>query len=384
MTFSRRDLEEREERELAPWAMHGADTRGRRFDETEHPYRGVYQRDRDRIVHCTAFRRLQYKTQVFVNHEGDYYRTRLTHTLEVAQISRTIARALNLNEDLTEAVSLAHDVGHTPFAHSGEEVLRELMEEHGGFEHNLHGLRVVDLLERRYPRFPGLNLTYEVREAIGKHTTRYDVPQVEGFDDDERSTLEAQLVDKADEIAYDSHDLDDSLTAELIHEDELNHLDLWRYAVEKIGEKYADLGRRERKFQTVLFLINMEVTDIIQQTQQRIEEFEIHSQTDVKQCPENVAIFSSEIREQKRILEEFLMDNVYRHHRVVRMANKAAHFVRRLFEAYVDDPRQLPPEYQKWVEEAGLQRAVCDYIAGMTDRFAQDDYIRLFYPYERV
>ncbi|MBM4046919.1 MAG: deoxyguanosinetriphosphate triphosphohydrolase, partial [Planctomycetes bacterium] len=293
--FSREDLEKREERELAPYAMRSRQTRGRKHPEEEHPFRGVYQRDRDRVIYSTAFRRLQYKTQVFVNHEGDYYRTRLTHTLEVSQISRTIARSLNLNEDLVEAIALSHDLGHTPFAHSGEEALKKLMKDHGGFEHNRHGLRVVDLLETRYPGFPGLNLTYEVREAIAKHSTTYDSPLIGEFDLRQQPTLEAQIVERADEIAYDSHDLDDGVTAGLVSEADLDKVALWHYAAKKVAERYAALTPKERKYQTVRFLINMEVTDLIQRTQANIQKKSLGSADDVRRCAERVAVFSPEL-----------------------------------------------------------------------------------------
>ena len=224
-----KEIESREEREIAPYAMKSKDSRGRKYPEEEHPYRSIYQRDRDRIIHSTAFRRLEYKTQVFVNHEGDYYRTRLTHTIEVSQIARSIARALNLNEDLAEAIALAHDLGHTPFGHSGEDALKKLMEGHGGFEHNLHGLRVVDILEQKYPDFPGLNLSWEVKESIVKHTSPYDhTSTTTEYNADDRPLLEAQIVDKADSIAYDNHDLDDSLKAGIITDEDLQSVDLWR------------------------------------------------------------------------------------------------------------------------------------------------------------
>ena len=224
-----KEIESREEREIAPYAMKSKDSRGRKYPEEEHPYRSIYQRDRDRIIHSTAFRRLEYKTQVFVNHEGDYYRTRLTHTIEVSQIARSIARALNLNEDLAEAIALAHDLGHTPFGHSGEDALKKLMEGYGGFEHNLHGLRVVDILEQKYPDFPGLNLSWEVKESIVKHTSPYDhTSATTEYNADDRPLLEAQIVDKADSIAYDNHDLDDSLKAGIITDEDLQSVDLWR------------------------------------------------------------------------------------------------------------------------------------------------------------
>lgn len=380
--FSRADIERREERELASYAMKSKDSRGRKYPEEEHPYRSVYQRDKDRIIHCTAFRRLEYKTQVFVNHEGDYYRTRLTHTIEVAQISRCVARALNLNEDLTEAIALAHDLGHTPFGHSGEEALSKLMEGHGGFEHNLHGLRVVDTLERRYPRFPGLNLSWEVREAIVKHNARKEL--FGEFSPTERPLLEAQVVEKADSIAYNNHDLDDSLKAGLITEEDLQAVELWRYASEKVQTKWANLDRDSKKAQTIVFLINLEVTDLIENTQKRLQKLGVSTTEEVRRCPELIAEFSPELSQQKRKLESFLWEKVYLHYRVARMADKARRFVEELFKVYVANPRQLPPDFQRWVEEEGPYRVVCDYIAGMTDRYAQDEYMKLFYPYERV
>ncbi len=238
--LTREEIESREERDLAPYAMKSKDSRGRKYPEKEHYYRGIYQRDRDRIIHSTAFRRLEYKTQVFVNHEGDYYRTRLTHTIEVSQIARTIARALNLNEDLAEAIALAHDLGHTPFGHSGEDALKKLMEGHGGFEHNLHGLRVVDILEQKYPDFPGLNLSWELKESIVKHKSPYDNTSVSAeYNTNEQPLLEAQIVDKADSIAYDNHDLDDSLKAGIITHDELLSVELWRETQKKVKQEYT-------------------------------------------------------------------------------------------------------------------------------------------------
>ncbi|MBI2559701.1 MAG: deoxyguanosinetriphosphate triphosphohydrolase [Planctomycetes bacterium] len=377
--LSRKDIEEREEKLLATYAMKSKDSRGRKYSEEEHSYRSIYQRDKDRIIHSTAFRRLEYKTQVFVNHEGDYYRTRLTHTIEVAQISRCVARALGLNEDLTEAIALAHDLGHTPFGHSGEDALKKLMKDHGGFEHNLHGLRVVDILEKRYPEFPGLNLSWEVRESIAKHKTTYDKPVTDEFNPDERPLLEAQIVDKVDSIAYDNHDLDDSLQAGLITEDALQDVDLWKIASEHIRAE-KPVGRA----QTIIFLINTEVTDLIEHTQSRLKELGIESAQDVRRCKENIVSFSPDLDRKKSDLQAFLFKNVYQHYRVTRMADKAKRFVEELFNAYIGNPKQLPPEYQRWVEISGLYQGVCDYIAGMTDRYAQDEYMKLFYPYERV
>ena len=382
--LTREAIEEREEQTLAPYAAKSRHSRGRKHPEPEHPLRTVYQRDRDRIVHSTAFRRMEYKTQVFVNHEGDYYRTRLTHTLEVAQISRTIARILGLNEDLVEAVALAHDLGHTPFGHSGEQELAEQMKDHGGFEHNRHGLRVVEKLERRYPNFPGLNLSWEVREAIAKHTTRHDRPAIPQYDDGAQPLLEAQAVEVADEIAYNNHDLDDGLTAGLLSHRDLEEVEAWRVAARRVDEQQPGLDRRLRQRQIIIRLINTQVTDLVETTVARIAERGIASPEDVRSAGERLFAFSPAMDRQKKELEAFLHEKLYHHYRVVRMMSKAKRFIRELFQAYLADPRQLPDHYRQAAKTEGLHRVICDYIAGMTDRYAQDEYKKLFYPYERV
>ncbi len=380
-----KEIESREEREIAPYAMKSKDSRGRKYPEEEHPYRSIYQRDRDRIIHSTAFRRLEYKTQVFVNHEGDYYRTRLTHTIEVSQIARSIARALNLNEDLAEAIALAHDLGHTPFGHSGEDALKKLMEGHGGFEHNLHGLRVVDILEQKYPDFPGLNLSWEVKESIVKHTSPYDhTSTTTEYNADDRPLLEAQIVDKADSIAYDNHDLDDSLKAGIITDEDLQSVDLWRETQKRVKQKYVINNHDILIAQTIRTLINVEVTDLLENTLSRLKREGIKTVKDVRNHPDLIVSFSPALSEQKKKLQNFLFKNVYQHYRVARMSDKAKRFLEELFVAFINNPKQLPIEYQRWIEEAGLYQGVCDYIAGMTDRFAQDEYKKLFYPYERV
>jgi len=379
----REQLEQRERETLAPFAMKSADSRGRLHPEPEAPYRTCYQRDRDRIIHCKAFRRLEYKTQVFLNHEGDHYRTRLTHTIEVAQISRTIARALALNEDLTEAVALAHDVGHTPFGHAGEETLRELMAEHGGFEHNAHGLRVVDLLERQYPDFPGLNLTYEVRESIVKHHTRWDRPAETAFEKCP-APLEGQVVEAADSIAYDNHDLLDGLDAGILTPEKLRQVELWQQAERAVHSRHGGLPKAMLAKQAVRFLIDLFVTDLIEQTERELKRRGIGSCADVRAQPDNVVRFSPALEEKKAALEEFLHGALYRHYRVMRLTGGARRFVRAIFKAYLADPRQLPPQFARWAEEAGLHRAVCDYVAGMTDRYAEDQYRELFLPHQRL
>ncbi|MBP7217185.1 MAG: deoxyguanosinetriphosphate triphosphohydrolase [Candidatus Omnitrophica bacterium] len=378
-------LNHQESLTLAPYATHSARTKGRVHAEPEHAYRSCYQRDRDRIIHSGAFRLLEYKTQVFVNHEGDYYRTRLTHTLEVAQIARTIATALQLNIDLTEAIALAHDLGHTPFGHSGEDALNELMAKAGGFNHNLHGLRIVDLLEERYPDFPGLNLTWEVREGMVKHTSAFDkVPKIKDLDPHKMPTLEAQIVDIADEIAYDNHDLDDGLTSELIKESDLQTLQLWEKISQQISQKYAILDSSMRKHLIIRSLINIQVTDLIQETQKKLKKLRIADAQDVKNAPAKIVAFSQAMRELRKPLRSFLTQKLYHHYRVVRMSNKAKLFIQELFKFYINKPAGLPTKIQNRIPRFGLRRVVCDYIAGMTDRFALDEYKKLFYPYEKV
>ena len=410
LTLTSDQMTAREQRELAPFAARSDRSRGRRHEEQEHPYRSIYMRDRDRIVHCTAFRRLEYKTQVFVNHEGDYYRTRLTHTMEVAQIARIIARVLSINEDLTEAIALAHDIGHTPFGHSGEEALNELLAADGGFEHNLHGLRVVDFLERRYPDFPGLNLTYEVREAIAKHHTAYDHPPLSGeFNLSERPLIEAQAVEVADAVAYDSHDIDDGLKSGLLVEKELDDVTLWRQAKQAVEQRYGELPKDLRRIQTVRHMINTEVTDVLEATQAKLNWLKLKDGDAVRGLEENLVGFGEKVRGLKSELETFLMEKLYRHHRVLRMANKARRFITEIFSAYVADVRQMPIEYQTRIREEeqellaarkspgapdetelnalrqkAARRVVCDYVAGMTDRYAQEDYRKLFTPGEKV
>lgn len=376
--------DEREEALLAPCAQRSRDTRGRAHPEPEHEYRSAYQRDRDRVIHSTAFRRLQYKTQVFVNHEGDHYRTRLTHTLEVSQIARTIARALALNEDLVEVVALAHDLGHTPFGHTGEDALRELMRDHGGFEHNIHGLRVVDVLERRYAAFQGLNLTWETRESIAKHTTRYDHPDVASFDPALAPLLEAQIVDAADSIAYSCHDLDDGLASGLVSERDLAGVELFRWARAEAEATAPAAAERRGRALVVRLLINRLVSDLVSTTRANIERMGLRSVADVRRAPERPVGVSAELAELKHEMEDFLFARLYRHYYVCRMANKARRYVEELFRAHVADPRILPTEYRSRAEQDGIERTVCDYIAGMTDRYAQDEYVKLFLPHERM
>jgi len=383
MIISRQRLEQIEQETLAPYGMRSRNTRGRVHPEEEHPYRTAYQRDRDRIVHTTAFRRLERKTQVFVVTEGDHYRTRLTHTLEVAQIGRTLARALGANEDLAEAICLVHDIGHPPFGHSGEWTLNQLMKEHGGFDHNRQALRIVEALERRYPDWPGLNLTYEAREGIVKHETEYDVSSADGYEPHQRGLLEAQIANAADEIAYNAHDLDDGLRAGLFAARDLEGLALWetvRASVGWDGTRFDDLWRHR----LVRRLIGLEVTDVVTATSKQLQADSVKSVEDLRRLEHNAVRFSDEMQARNREHKQFLYQRMYRHHRVLRMQAKAERLLQQLFEAYVGEPRQMPESTQARIASVGLHRAVCDYIAGMTDSFALDEHQKLFDPAMRV
>jgi dGTPase len=384
MLLDRQHLEERERRDLAAYAVRSADSRGRVHAEPEHLHRTAFQRDRDRIVRSTAFRRLEYKTQVFLNHEGDHFRTRLTHTIEVVQIARTLTRSLGLNEDLTEAIALAHDLGHTPFGHSGEEALRDLMADHGGFEHNAHGLRVVELLERPYEGFPGLNLSYEVREGMAKHQTRHDLPTADGYEPARQPALEAQVVEIADAIAYDSHDLDDGLTAGMIDGADLKGLRLWQMALDHAGRRTGRPAGELEPRRVVKLLIDLEAVDFLTETEGRLAAAAPRSADAVRDAGRRLAAFSPHLADAKAELERFLMQRIYRHYRVARMMTKARRFLEELFRAYRANPLQLPPHHQARIPVEGLERTVCDYMAGMTDRYAQDEYLKLFSPFEVV
>jgi dGTPase len=375
--------EEREARTLAPWGMRSARSRGRRHPEPEHALRTCFQRDRDRVVHSSSFRRLEYKTQVFVNHEGDNYRTRLTHSLEGAQIGRTVARAMGLNEELTECLVLGHDLGHTPFGHSGERVMNELMHEHGGFEHNRQTLRILELLERRYPDFPGLNLTWEVREGMIKHRPDSDAQAPEEYAPGEAPTLEAQLVDYVDEIAYNNHDVDDGLSSGMFSVEAIRGVALFREAHDDALSRRLGDERMERHH-VVRFIIDACVRDLIEATQANLAGARVQSVDDVRRAGRRLVGYFDEMAGRVRELKQFLLHNMYRHYRVVRMGDKAGRILRDLFLSYVNEPGQLPPHYQEQVQRDGVHRAVCDYIAGMTDRFAVDEHQKLFDPTVRV
>jgi dGTPase len=378
------DVETFERTVLAPYAMRSSASRGRRHPEPEHPFRLNFQRDRDRIIHCSAFRRLEYKTQVFVNHEGDYYRTRLTHTMETAQITRTIARALCLNEDLAEAVALAHDLGHTPFGHAGEWALNRLMEPHGGFDHNAQSLRIVDVLEARYPGFQGLNLSWEVREGIVKHSGRYDRPQAQEFDPKLAPCLEAQLVDYADEIAYNAHDIDDGLESGMLSLEALAGVQLWEESLAATAARYPGLGFPLRRYAAVRHLIDLMVTDLATFLQEQIARHRIDSIEAVRAYYPRLVDFSPEMATKNQELKSALRERLYRHYRVTRMAMKAQKIVTGLFEAYMSEPGQMPPSVRRSEDDISPARVIADYIAGLTDRSALDEYRKLYDPLERV
>lgn len=380
-----------EDRRLAPYASREGTSRGRRFPEPPPNYRGEYQRDRDRIVHCGAFRRLEYKTQVFVNHEGDMFRTRLTHSLEVAQIGRAIARVLGLNEDLTEAIALAHDLGHTPFGHAGQDALNACMAAYGGFEHNYQSLRVVDELEQRYAEFSGLNLTFETREGVLKHCSMQRAETLgdvaERFLRKQQPGLEAQLANIADEIAYNAHDVDDGLRAGLITIEQLAEVTYFRRHYDFVRNSYPTLPPRRVIHEVVRRMINNQVTDLIETARHNINQYQPSQVQDVRTAPGPLISFSAEMNEQNQQLKQFLRNNLYRHFRVRRMAAKAGRILSALFSAFLDDVHLLPPETRERltldgtaVDDTDRARAIADYIAGMTDRYAIKEYERLFNP----
>ena len=383
MRYSRSDLEKLEEASLAPYGVRSGRSRGRRFPEDEADYRTTFQKDRDRVLHTTAFRRLEYKTQVFINYEGDYYRTRLTHTLEVSQVGRTVARALGANEDLVEAICLAHDLGHPAFGHSGEVTLDRLMKGHGGFDHNKQSFRIVNKLEKRYAGFHGLNLSWEVLEGIVKHETEYDVSDASDYDPELRGHLEAQIANAADELAYTAHDLDDGLRSGMITPRMLEGIVLWEILLESIGFSRSNSMDELARHQLIRRLVGMEVTDLVDSTSARLDDSGVASVRDLQSLPYNVIGFSDEMALKNRELKDFLYKRLYRHPRVVRMAVKAEQIIEDLFNSYVQESEILPYEIQENVEKRGLERAVCDYVAGMTDRFAIEEHGKLFDPQMR-
>ncbi|MEJ2486441.1 MAG: deoxyguanosinetriphosphate triphosphohydrolase [Anaerolineales bacterium] len=380
MIYNREKLEALEDQILAPYGIRSSQTKGRHFPDHEPNYRTSFQRDRDRILHTTAFRRLEYKTQVFINYEGDYFRTRLTHTLEVAQIGRTLARTLGANEDLVETICLAHDLGHPPFGHSGEMALHRLMKDYGGFDHNKQSFRIINKLEKRYDEFPGLNLTWEVLEGVVKHETEYDISDAREYNPDLRGHLEAQLANVADELAYTAHDLDDGLRSGMISPEMLSGIEIWEILREGIQwreETLSDLNRHR----LIRHLIGILVSDVVAATDEKIRNANVKSVLDIQKLDYNVAGHSSDMHRRNREIKDFLYNKLYRHYRVVRMAVKAENTITELFNAYRSEPTMLDDTFQALIEERGLERTICDYIAGMTDRYAVEEHKKLFDPF---
>lgn len=380
---NRVELERIENSTLAPYALLSAKSQGRVYDEPDSTSRTAYQRDRDRIVHTTAFRRLEYKTQVFVYYEGDHYRTRLTHTLEVAQFGRSIARGLGGNEDLTEAICLAHDLGHPPFGHAGEHVLNQLMQDYGGFNHNTQSYRIVTRLERRFPHFMGLNLTYETREGMIKHETEYDSSDASEYEPDKRASLEAQIANVADEIAYNAHDLEDGLRAELFTIQDLGVLEIWQALTNHLSDVNEPFSKITRG-KVIRELIGMMVTDVIKTAADNLEQWRVDSPERLQSRSGNVVAYSAELDIWLRALKEFLYERMYHHYRLMRMQAKAERYVCEIFKAYVDEPRMLPTHIQESLEGQSSERVVTDYIAGMTDRYALQEWEKLFDPYQKA
>jgi dGTPase len=380
---NREDLENIENITLASYGLKSADSKGRFHSESESASRTSYQRDRDRIVHTRAFRRLEYKTQVFIYYEGDHYRTRLTHTLEVAQLGRSISRALGVNEDLTEAICLAHDLGHPPFGHAGEQSLDELMRDHGGFNHNTQSYRIVTKLERPFPSFTGLNLTYETREGMIKHETEYDKSDVTDYEPDKRASLEAQIANVADEIAYNAHDLEDGLRAKLFSIQELGTLDIWQALTDRIGVEDQTFSKITRG-ELIRELIGMMVTDTVETTAASLDRRGIETPEMLQSQEHNMVAYSDELGQWIRALKDFLYERMYRHFRLMRMQTKAERYVCEIYTAYVNEPGMLPTHIQNRLSDSPLERVIADYLAGMTDRYALQEWEKLFDPHQKA
>ncbi len=365
------------DKNLAPYAQKCKYSKGRRYKEEESTYRTPFQRDRDRIIHTSAFRRLEHKTQVLITTEGDYYRTRLTHTIEVSQIARTIGKTLCLNEELIEAISLAHDLGHTPFGHAGEEVLHNLMKDHGGFEHNRQSLRIVDLLEERYV-FPGLNLTWEVREGIAKHKTSYDNPVILEFSDNKMPSLEAQVVNIADEIAFVSHDLDDSIKSGIVIESEFNQSSLYTEIKNEINKRFKKMDNKRIHYQIIRRLIDVLITDVIENSISNLKNLDIMNVDEVRNHSTSIISFSKPMKEKLDELKRILFEKFYNNYQIETFYYKAQHIVSALFRHYTSNPQMLPLGYQKKINGDDIFVVVADYVSGMTDRYAIEEYKKIF------
>jgi dGTPase len=383
MIRTRADKERLERETLVPYAQKSADCAGRQHPEPPHPNRTAYERDRARIIHSRAFRRLEYKTQVFLNGTGDHLRTRLTHTIEVASISRTIASALGLNEDLTEAIALAHDLGHSPFGHSGEEMLAELMKKHGGFDHNAQSLRIVEVIEQKYPKFPGLNLTFEVIEGLRKHAKFYDAPETKGKKYTSPS-LEAQIANLADEITYYSHDLDDGLDFHLITPEQLAELEVWQRDYVEVRRHFPKLRGRQLHSYVIRCIIDRQVQDVIATSSELIAASGVQSANDVRRQKKPLIRYSLPLLKANRALRKFLYKHLYYHPRVASANQRACQLLKRVFEAYLRQPDLLGETTSLRIEQDGIERTVCDYLSGMTDRYLMEEHERIFSPEEIV
>ena len=376
MLRSRKETEVLEEQTLAPYAARSARTHGRKYPEPAHEHRSEFQRDRDRILHSRCFRRLEYKTQVFINGTADHYRTRLTHTLEMTAVGRTLARALGANHDLTEAIALAHDIGHSPFGHAGEEALNELMEGHGGFDHNIQSVRWIEELELSYPAYPGLNLTWELRAGLYKHQAHIPGFTVDGRPIGPHQYIEAQIADVADDMAYSAHDIDDGLDAGLLNEEQLLTVEAWRRAAARVRQQYGDLPADHRLRATVRAVLDMQVEDVLRTSDALINKYRPRSPEDVMACPERVVGYGPEMREVMRDLRKFLFENMYWSPMVDNANKEATAMMRKLFLHYVAHPEVMGGKAQSRIQKDGVWRAACDYLSGMTDRYALDEYHR--------
>ena len=376
MLRTRKHQEELEEASLAPYALHSGRTRGRFYTEPAHDIRTEFQRDRDRIIHSRCFRRLEYKTQVFVNGTADHYRTRLTHTIEVAAVSRTLARALRANEDLAEAIALAHDIGHSPFGHMGERALDELMKDEGGFDHNIQSLRWVEQLERRYPSFPGLNLTWELRAGLRKHVSKNPGAELDGNAIGPFQSIEAQIADVGDDLTYYAHDIDDGLEAGLIQPEQLEQIDVWRMASELAHRHYPDLDDEHRPGITVRCLLDLQVRDVIQYSERKLMEHQPSTPDAVMSAPERLVAFSPGLSGMLAPLRTFLFEHVYWHNDVHKANEDAVEMMRKLFLFYVKNPDAMGRKARSRIQVDGVWRTSCDYVSGMTDRYALDEYVK--------
>ena len=378
MSNTRTSWEEIENHMLAPYAVRSAKTLGRKFSETKHPFRSCFSRDRDRILHSKCFRRLEYKTQVFVNGTADHYRTRLTHTMEMAAVGRTLARILQANEDLTECICLAHDIGHSPFGHAGEHALDDLMKNHGGFDHNLQSLRWVEIIESPYPAFKGLNLSWEVRAGLLKHEAHIENAKLDGHPIGPHQTIEAQIADIADDMTYHAHDVDDALEAGIITVEQLDQTEFWRQAKKTTQDRYPNLTQDQWIRATIRNLFELQVIDVIEQTQKNLKKHTPNSFRDVMQAPERMVIFSTQMQEILSEFTAFMFKNMYFHHSVADATKEAVQTMRKLFLHYIAHPETMGKKAQARLEEEGLWRTVCDYVAGCTDRYALEEYHRYF------